>query len=278
MLLYIALKVKEMKLSEHLTLEPIPVIYGIQNTITKKWYIGSTTDVRDRFVRHVSMLKNEHHHSQKLQRSFDKYGIDSFEITILYRFEDGESAKEMLAKEEEYISLYNSYTDGYNMTDICRTPGNFSLSDESKLKVGQSHYRSVISIDRKTGIFEKQFKSITEAAVFYSGSTSNISQVCKGELNYAYGKVFVYSEDYDADKDYHVEHHAKGKHFSEEHRMKMAKSCHRCKAIIKYDIDGNIVEEYFSRSEAERQNGLKREFLRLRLGRNVNGYIYKAKI
>lgn len=267
-----------MKLNEHLALKPVSVIYGILNTETQKWYIGSTMDVHDRFVRHVSMLRTGHHHSQKLQRSFDKYGIDSFEIQILYEFKNGESAEEMLLKEEEYISLYESYVNGYNMTDVCRTPGTFSMSEESKLKAKQSHFKSVISIDRITGKFERQFSSITEAADYYSGSTSNISQVCKGQLSYAYGKVFVYSDDYDVDKDYRVEHHAKGKHYSEEHRMKMAKSCHRCKPIVKCDEDGNVIGEYFSRSEAERQNGLKKEYLRTRLGKLVNGYVYKAKI
>lgn len=41
----------------------IEVVYGIQNKITKKWYIGSTFNMRDRMCRHRYHLLHGCHHS-----------------------------------------------------------------------------------------------------------------------------------------------------------------------------------------------------------------------
>ena len=42
----------------------------------------------------------------------------------------------------------------------------------------------------------------------------------------------------------------------------------------KYDLNKNLIAEYPSRSEAERQNGFKKEGLRYKLDKNLNGFIY----
>lgn len=266
-----------MKLIEHLELKHEPVIYGIRNDVTGKWYIGSTADAHDRLVRHVSLLKTGHHHSKKLQSSFNKHGIQSFSVEILYRFTNSETAKEMLALEEKYIADYAGCINGYNILSVCKSPVSFSLPEEAKLKAAQSHYKSIISIDRISGEVEREFCSITEAAKYYSGSTSNISQVCKGKARYSYNKVFVYSEDFDPNKDYRVQHHAKGIKFSNEHKLKMSMGNHKCLAVDKYDLEGNFIESYYCRSDAERKNNLKKEYLRHHLNQPINGFIYRNK-
>lgn len=54
-------------------------IYFITNKITGKMYIGETIDLVERKNKHLYYLRKGIHHSDKLQRSFNKYGEDNFE-------------------------------------------------------------------------------------------------------------------------------------------------------------------------------------------------------
>lgn len=49
-------------------------VYGILNTATGKWYIGSSIELSKRMGRHLWELRSGRHHSPKLQRSFTKHG------------------------------------------------------------------------------------------------------------------------------------------------------------------------------------------------------------
>jgi group I intron endonuclease len=53
-------------------------VYQIKNLINGKMYIGSSINVLNRWSRHKTELINEKHHSIKLQRSVNKYGIINF--------------------------------------------------------------------------------------------------------------------------------------------------------------------------------------------------------
>lgn len=58
-------------------------VYAIVNTITAQQYIGSTHDFKRRQRRHVWQLRNKRHHNIWLQRSYNKYGADSFTFVII---------------------------------------------------------------------------------------------------------------------------------------------------------------------------------------------------
>ena len=58
-------------------------IYCIKNIITNKIYIGSTKNFKSRLWYHFYHLKNNKHHSIHLQRSYDKYGKENFNATII---------------------------------------------------------------------------------------------------------------------------------------------------------------------------------------------------
>lgn len=86
-------------------------VYGILNTITNKWYIGSSIELSRRFGHHLRELRNGKHHSLKLQRSFDKYGEGAFQFKILLVCE----AKDVEMFENRAIIAYDSYKNGYNV-------------------------------------------------------------------------------------------------------------------------------------------------------------------
>ena len=264
-----------MKISEVKSFLRIPVIYGIHNTVTDKWYIGSCLDMKDRFQRHRYYLKIGKHHSSKLQRSYDLHGEEVFDVVIL-KFLDNTENRFLI--EEEFIKKYNSVSNGYNILSTCKEVDHFKLSNEAKenfLKHINTLKKAVICIDRFTGEIVNEFNSITDAARYYKTSSSNISRVCLGELRYMKNTVFVYKANFDEIKDYRVpNHHYKGAKFSETHRRKMGISNPNSKPVYKYDLEYNLIETYYSRSEAERQNNFKKEFLRTRLNTPIEGYIY----
>lgn len=265
-----------MKLKETKSFLRIPVIYGIENKETSKWYIGSCLDMKDRFQRHRYALYHNIHHSSKLQRSFNVHGEDAFEIHILHLLTKKE---DRFALEQQYIEQYNSVENGYNMLEKCIYVDNFKLSEKAMdnyLNYIKTLERAVIVIDRFSGELENTFSSIAKAAVFYHTSSSNISRVCKGSLKYIKDKVFVYTNDFDETKDYRVMHHCKGKPKSESQKEKMRHS-KRCNAICKYDLNGNPIKQYFSISEAARQENIDKDKLRYDMDANkeINGFIYK---
>lgn len=265
-----------MKLKETKSFLRIPVIYGIENKEISKWYIGSCLDMKDRFQRHRYALYHNIHHSSKLQRSFNSHGEDAFEIHILHFLIEGE---DRFALEQQYIEQYNSVENGYNMLEKCIYVDNFKLPEEARknyLKYIKTLEKAVIAIDRFSGELENTFSSIAKAAAFYHTSSSNISRVCKGSLKYIKDKVFVYTNDFDETKDYRVEHHCKGKPKPESQKEKMRHS-KRCSSIYKCDLAGNLIKQYFSISEAARQENIEKDKLRYNINTNkeVNGYIYK---
>ena len=78
-------------------------IYKILNKINNKVYIGSATDIRKRWRDHKWYLNHNIHHNSHLQSSWNKYGVEAFEFTILLEC----SIDELLEKEKEYTLKYN---------------------------------------------------------------------------------------------------------------------------------------------------------------------------
>jgi group I intron endonuclease len=90
-------------------------IYKILNKINNKVYIGSATDIRKRWRDHKWYLNHNIHHNSHLQSSWNKYGVEAFEFTILLEC----SIDELLEKEKEYTLKYNSLNNncGYNVNE-----------------------------------------------------------------------------------------------------------------------------------------------------------------
>lgn len=88
-------------------------IYKIENTINKKFYIGKTKDFERRKVRHFWELEHNKHHSQYLQRAFNKYGKENFKM---YKVEDNLTEDEATDLEEKLIN--ETYNENYNVSKI----------------------------------------------------------------------------------------------------------------------------------------------------------------
>jgi len=87
-------------------------IYKIKNINTGKIYIGSSKDIETRWKEHKYKLKNNTHHSSKLQRSYNKT-IDK-DIFVFSVLEEVEDSSNLLEREQYYINKFDSFKNGYN--------------------------------------------------------------------------------------------------------------------------------------------------------------------
>lgn len=90
----------------------ICAIYQIYNIKNGKVYIGKAVDVFKRKSEHFKCLENNKHYNQHLQKSFNKYGKESFRFQIIEEC----SKSELIEKEIYNIECFNSFHDGYNQT------------------------------------------------------------------------------------------------------------------------------------------------------------------
>ena len=89
-------------------------VYSIVNNISKQRYVGQTTNYYRRKEEHLSKLRENRHPNPKLQSAWNKYGEENF--TFEKECFDI-SKKELDDKEKEYIKRYNSFINGYNLTE-----------------------------------------------------------------------------------------------------------------------------------------------------------------
>lgn len=99
-------------------------IYLISNDINNKLYVGQTTQtLAKRFRGHCCYSKSDRSKNMHIKRAIHKYGKDKFHISLLEI-----CPIELINEREEYwISLFNSYKDGYNLTLGGQKSNNFSL-------------------------------------------------------------------------------------------------------------------------------------------------------
>ena len=89
-------------------------IYKIINKVNGKYYVGSSNDIIDRWRAHRRELRYGNHVNDHLQKSWNKYGKQSFDFIIV---ETTEPKREMLiSTEQTYLNIAKLNKDGcYNM-------------------------------------------------------------------------------------------------------------------------------------------------------------------
>ena len=76
-------------------------IYAIKNKVSGKIYIGQSTNIENRWYKHKTSLRHNYHGNYHLQCSWNKYGEDSFEFSVLEECE-----KDKLDEREIYWINY----------------------------------------------------------------------------------------------------------------------------------------------------------------------------
>ena len=87
--------------------------YEILNRKNGLRYVGLTSNVVRREIRHFTDLKTGRHHNSFLQRDFNNQSADDFVFSVIMEKKDIDT-KEAFKIEMELIEKYDSYRNGYN--------------------------------------------------------------------------------------------------------------------------------------------------------------------
>lgn len=118
--------------------EKICGIYSIKSKINpNKIYVGSAVDIKGRWACHVSMLKNNKHENCKLQRHFDKYGMNDlvFSVITICDREELKPIRGIIRPEQFFIWAYDAW---FNICKIAHSRMGVKASSETRRKISKS--------------------------------------------------------------------------------------------------------------------------------------------
>jgi group I intron endonuclease len=108
-----------------------PGVYSITNKVNGCVYIGSSVDIYTRRCHHLSDLRHGRHRNQHLQRSWNKYGEDSFEFAVLKLCE-----KHELKRWEDQLIADNP--NRYNVHDQSYSTYGYHHTEQAKQRIGKA--------------------------------------------------------------------------------------------------------------------------------------------
>jgi group I intron endonuclease len=111
-------------------------IYAIRNTVNGKVYVGSAVNILVRFQAHLRGLRGGKHHSEKLQRAWDKYGDTAFRLVVLERVADRAA---LLSREQWHMDAMAAYSEGYNSCPVAGSKLGTKLRPESKARISAAN-------------------------------------------------------------------------------------------------------------------------------------------
>lgn len=118
-------------------------IYQILNRITGEKYIGSATDIKRRWQRHVNDLRKGRHHCSHLLFAWNKYGEEAFAFSVLEECDESS----LLEKEQNYLpdeqTVESLKSKGfYNQSPTAGRPINsetFVFTEEIREKISEGN-------------------------------------------------------------------------------------------------------------------------------------------
>ena len=152
-------------------------IYQFRNIITDQKYIGSAFILTKRKEEHLACLRKNKHHSYKFQQSFNEFGEDKFEYSILQYI----NKLEIESKKDFRLRLVNDREQFYLDTLLFASENNSKFDDfayninrkadsnlgslftqEHKDRIGQSQRESIYNQKvRKSKAFRDKIRKIT---------------------------------------------------------------------------------------------------------------------
>lgn len=151
-------------------------IYCIENMITHKKYIGQSTDIKTRWRKHKVNLNKNIHHNEHLQKSWNYYGQENFNFTVLERCSEFELDDKEIYYIENYNTLDREY--GYNMRQGGKdAPG--KATEEIRQKISLGIKKS----------YDKELKEMRRKNAFEQWANPEIKNKIMGENNGMYGKT-----------------------------------------------------------------------------------------
>lgn len=216
---------------------------------SNKYYIGITnTSLQARSGRNGINYKQ----SSKFWRAIQKYGWENFKREIL---EDNiPTIEKAWEREQYYVSLYDSYKNGYNLTiggyderfmasvtKKARREKGYHLTQEHKQHISEAHrerVKNVLQYD-KDGSYIKTYSSISEASKDIGCSPNLIRNNLLKKCDHAYGYIWRYEGDDDIVP---LNRDVRTKHFKD--------------SVSQFDLSNKLIGVYESVQEAGRLTGI----------------------
>lgn len=216
--------------------EEVGIIYGWCNIKNGKWYIGQTIHPEARFKSHIyhsTQIKNSNH----FYRALRKYGLDNFVYCVL---EENILRDNLNMKEQEWIEYYDSFHSGYNLTLGGDGAKGVIMSEETRRKLSESHKGKLAWNSGKHGIYSEE-------------TLKKLSKAFKGRKAWNSGKTNIYSEETLRKISQSNTNPSKEtrRKMSESHKGQIAWNC---RAVSKYDLNGNFIKTYPSITKAQEEN------------------------
>lgn len=165
-----------------------PAIYAIYHKPTGRIYIGSAIDISKRWACHRSHLKKGIHNNGYLQRTHDKYGIESFEFRVIEPVPD---PLNLITREQYWIDKADACNraKGFNINPAAGSPLGRKSSDETKRKISIAGKGRIHSEETKRKIAQKAMgnrRGITNLRGHYALNAERVLIVFQEAAN---GKV-----------------------------------------------------------------------------------------
>ena len=150
--------------------------YEIKNNLNNKKYVGLTSNIKRREIRHFTDLRTQRHHNSFLQEEFNLFGREAFIFSVL----DCCDCDSAIASEKEiaWIAKEDSFHNGYN-----QNPG--GLGGHTCASNGGSHLlqTDIYSIN---SVLEFASRPGAVLADIFGVTATTISRIKKGESRYLY--------------------------------------------------------------------------------------------
>jgi len=160
-------------------------LYAIVNVNNNMAYVGSSNDIKRRIKEHKTQLNKNKHHSIRLQRAWNKYGSDCFEIKQIATATTVEQAREL---EEAFLECFID-----KLYNLKTTATGFASGDLSPAKRDDWHMKSVmqrLTPEERKARYGKTKGTKRDSEPYVEGAkkrldnpdyTKKLSEACKGK-------------------------------------------------------------------------------------------------
>lgn len=168
-------------------------IYCITNLINNKRYIGQTYNLSYRWRRHLCDLRHNNHSNNHLQASFNKYGEQSFDYSILEKC----SLIDLDEKEKYWIKIYNSLENGYNQADGGLGCRGYKHTESELAKMRAVHNPDPVLQYSESGELITKWESASQAGKSLKLYSLAIKNCCeqKFHVKSVGGYIWIYEKD-----------------------------------------------------------------------------------